>query len=68
MTTLYDIGDVIEVSLKGRIKEFSLSEHGDCYVVELTDLKERSDRVYLDSNMLVSNSKLIKRANKKEEG
>ena len=64
MTTLYDIGDEIEVRLKGRVIEFSLSKHGDCYVVELTDLKERSDRVYLDSNMLVSNSKLIKRANK----
>ena len=60
MTTLYDIGDEIKVCLKGKIKEFSLSEHGDCYVVELTDLKERSDRVYLDSNMLVNNSKLIK--------
>lgn len=68
MTTLYDIGDEIEVCLKGKIKEFSLSEYGDCYVVELTDLKERSDRVYLDSNMLLNNSKLIKRANKKEEG
>ena len=68
MTTLYDIGDEIEISVKGRVKEFSISEHGDCYVVELTNLKEHSDRVYLDSNMLVNNSRLIKHANKKEEG
>lgn len=68
MTTLYDIGDEIEVCLKGKIKEFSISEHGDCYVVELTNLKERSDRVYLDSNMLINHSKLIKRADEMKEG
>lgn len=68
MKTLFDIGDEIEVNLKGIVKEFSLSESGDCYIIELTDLlSHRLDRVYLSSSMLINHSKLIKRAGEKDE-
>jgi hypothetical protein len=35
MQTLYDIGDEIEIKLRGVVKEYSVSEHGDSYKIEL---------------------------------
>lgn len=37
MQTLYDIGDEIEIKLRGVVKEYSVSEHGDSYKIELKD-------------------------------
>ena len=52
MTTLFDIGDEIEVTIKGRIEEFSVSKSGDCYVISLTNVKPEGSRIYLDSTAL----------------
>lgn len=49
MRTLFDIGDEINVTLKGRIIEYSASQSGDCYTIELTDQKNQRSRVYLSS-------------------
>lgn len=49
MTTLFDIGDEIKVTLKGKIKEYTISENGDCYIIDLTDVKPNGTRIYLDS-------------------
>lgn len=65
---LFDIGDKIEVNVKGIVREISFSERGDCYVIELTDLPIHSlDRLYMSSDMLINHSKLIKRACEKDE-
>ena len=52
MTTLFDIGDEIEVTIKGRIEEFSVSKNGDCYVISPTNVKPEGSRIYLDSTAL----------------
>lgn len=52
MRTLFDIGDEINVTLKGRIIEYSASQSGDCYTIELTDQKNQRSRVYLSSSDL----------------
>ena len=56
MKTLFDVGDEIEVVLRGRVHEYEVSTHGDCYTIILDDpaLKNNSDktRVYLDSDSL----------------
>ena len=35
MKTLYDIGDEIEIKLRGVVKEYSVSGLGDSYKIEL---------------------------------
>lgn len=52
MRTLYDIGDEIKITLEGKIIEYSASKDGDCYVIELTDPKQRGNRVYLSDENL----------------
>jgi len=47
MTTLYDIGDEIKITLEGKVIEYSATRDGDCYVIELSDPKQKSNRVYL---------------------
>lgn len=47
MTTLYDIGDMIKITLEGKVIEYSASRDGDCYVIELSDPKQKNNRVYL---------------------
>lgn len=65
MTTLFDIGDEIQLTLKGKIKEYSISDRiGDCYTIELndanTDNKNDKIRVYLDSDQLkLTNAKKV---------
>ena len=58
MTTLFNIGDEIKVTIKGKIKEYSASELGDCYVIELTDINPKGTRVYLDTPTLSKATKL----------
>ena len=47
MTTLYDIGNRIKITLEGKVIEYSATRDGDCYVIELSDPKQKSNRVYL---------------------
>ena len=55
MTTLFDIGDEIELTMRGKVKSISFSENGDCYVVTLKDPKNetKDTPVYLDTNSLI---------------
>ena len=58
MTTLFDIGDEIKVTLQGKVKEYSVSENGDCYVIELTNVKPERTMVYLDTATLIRAKKV----------
>ena len=35
MQTLFDVGDEIEVTVRGKVKNISVSDQGDCYVVSI---------------------------------
>ena len=54
MTTLFDIGDTIELTMKGKVKSFSASKDGDCYVISIKYNSNSNDEmsVYLNSNIL----------------
>ncbi len=56
MKTLYDIGDSIKITLEGKIIEYSASKDGDSYTIELSDPKQRGNRIYLSSKDLEGNS------------
>lgn len=59
MTTLFDINDEIELTMRGTVHSFSISNNGDCYVIYLKNDKEDIP-VYLDSDSLVlSNAKKV---------
>jgi hypothetical protein len=59
MTTLFDINDEIELTMRGTVHSFSISNNGDCYVIYLKSDKEDIP-VYLDSDSLVlSNAKKV---------
>ena len=59
MTTLFDINDEIELTMRGTVHSFSISNNGDCYVIYLKSDKEDVP-VYLDSDSLVlSNAKKV---------
>ena len=54
MTTLFDIGDNIELTMQGKVKSFSVSKDGDCYVILIKSNNNSNEEVtvYLDSNIL----------------
>lgn len=54
MTTLFDIGDTIELTMRGKVKSFSASKDGDCYVITLNYNNDSYQElnVYLDSDIL----------------
>lgn len=54
MTTLFDIGDNIELTMQGKVKSFSASKDGDCYVILIKCNNHSNEEVsvYLDSNIL----------------
>ena len=59
MTTLFDINDEIELTMRGTVHSFSINNNGDCYVIYLKSDKEDVP-VYLDSDSLVlSNAKKV---------
>jgi hypothetical protein len=59
MTTLFDINDEIELTMRGTVHSFSISNSGDCYVIYLKSDKEDIP-VYLNSDSLVlSNAKKV---------
>lgn len=63
MKTLYDIGDEIEIRMRGVVKEYSASENGDCYIIMLnnisSDTTNRGVRVYLSSDDLRGRSNKV---------
>ena len=63
MKTLYDIGDEIEIRMRGVIKEYSASENGDCYIIMLkntsSDTTNRDVRIYLSSDDLRGRSNRV---------
>ena len=63
MRTLYDIGDEIEIRMRGVVKEYSVSENGDCYIIMLkntsSDTTNRDVRIYLSSDDLRGRSNRI---------
>ena len=65
MTTLFDVGDTIELTIKGTVHEYSKGQNGDCYVIELMDQdhnKYPNLRVYLDTESLItSNAKKVEK-------
>lgn len=53
MTTLFDIGDEIELTMRGKVKSFSINNSGDCYIISLKDKDNKEITcVYLDSQAL----------------
>ena len=56
MTTLFDIGDIIEMNMVGRVKSYSTDrKDDDCYVVNLKDKSgEYNLPVYLDTKSLIA--------------
>ena len=43
MTTLFDIGDEIELTVKAKVDEFTASKNGDCYIVTIKQDNFRHD-------------------------
>lgn len=59
MTTLFDIGDKISVTLTGKVIGFSIHENsGDCYTIETYDSKGQPLRVYLSGKDLEAATKV----------
>ena len=67
MTTLFDPGDEIEVTIRGKVRSFSIERNGDCYVV-VTDEKGpgKGTALYFDGETL-KGAKLIRKAEKNNE-
>lgn len=60
MKTLFDIGDEISVTLKGKVVEYSVSKDGDCYIIELTHPRNQRSRIYLSSSDLYDAKRITK--------
>lgn len=61
MQTLFDVGDEIEVTVRGKVKNISVSDQGDCYVVSvdanlMNEQQKRSCEchLYFDSQSLTA--------------
>ena len=62
MTTLFDVGDIIELTIRGTVHEYTKGQNGDCYTIQLLDNQGCGLRVYLDTESLVtSNAKKVER-------
>ena len=67
MKTLFDIGDEINVTLKGKVIEYSASKNGDCYTIELTHPRNQRSRVYLSSSDLYDAKRITDELNVGDE-
>ena len=56
MTTMFDIGDKITFTGTGKVVDYHISEHGDCYTIKLTGL---SKKVNQDATIYVSSHDLL---------
>ena len=52
MTTLFDVGDEITVTLNGRIKRYTNDGYGDCYTICVQDSTGRETDVYMSTEAL----------------
>ncbi len=53
MNTMFDIGDEIEFTVRAKVKQYTISENGDCYTVELSNnIAGVTPNLYMDTNML----------------
>lgn len=53
MQTMFNIGDEIEFIVQAKVKQYTISENGDCYTVELSNkLAGVTPNLYIDTNML----------------
>lgn len=55
MVTKFDVGDVIQFEVVGRIVSYSCSENYDCYGIEVCDNEGEHDgnlRLYINSEQL----------------
>lgn len=58
MNTLFDIGDTIEFTMRGKVREYTKTYNGDCYTIVLSD--QHDLRVYVDTeSLIVSNAKKV---------
>ena len=61
MQTLFDIGDIIEFKIQGKIKEYTARQDSDCYVIDIINgVSDRREnvRIYLGSDAL-ENAKIV---------
>lgn len=53
MTTLFDVGDEIEVTLRGVVRQYTISGvDNDCYTITLKGGRNDGNYIYLDSKSL----------------
>lgn len=58
MNTLFDVGDTIEFTVRGKVREYMKTYDGDCYTIVLSDQNDL--RIYVDTeSLIVSNAKKV---------
>lgn len=63
MTTLYDIGDEIKITLVGKVIGYSMSrEGGDNYLIEIVDNRKNDHRICFSTEELRGRSYKVKDA------
>ena len=61
MQTLFDVGDEVEVTVRGKVRSISLDAKGDCYVVNIdADMKEAKGNAHYDYNLYFDRAMLQK--------
>ena len=63
MQTILDVGDKIEVTLKGKVIGYTVDRNGnDCYTIQIKDPKRNDIWTYLSTDdLLASGVKIIER-------
>lgn len=64
MQTILDVGDKIEVTLKGKVIGYTVDRYGkDCYTIQIEDPKRNDIWVYLSTDdLLASGVKRVDRS------
>lgn len=64
MQTILDVGDKIEVTLKGKVIGYMVDRYGkDCYIIQIEDPKRNDIWVYLSTDdLLASGVKIVDRS------
>ena len=52
MVTAYNIGEEIDVTIRGYIKRISIDSSGVCYTLTVTDSKGKTSELYLDDDVI----------------
>lgn len=57
MQALFDIGDIIEMNMKGKIRSYSADKDGDCYTIILESEKDdglsHNTIIYMETDELI---------------